>query len=213
MDEFLIRNKRFCMRGDPLKFIAFSGSPRKKGNSETLLAAIARGIELEGGSVELIRICDLHIGPCVGCGGCDKTGCCVIDDDMQNIYEKVVSARNIILASPIYFYALSSQMKMFIDRMQALWAKKQLLIAQGKWQIVSDKKGYFISVAATSGPKIFDGSKMCVQYAYDAMGFNYSGDFYVRGVDKRTDVLHNPEKLESAVDFGRSIAVPQTNTS
>nr|MBF0223254.1 flavodoxin family protein [Desulfobulbaceae bacterium] len=190
------------------EFIAFSGSPRKKGNSETLLAAVTQGIELEGGSVETVRICDLHIGPCIACGGCDKTGRCVIDDDMQNIYGKIVTAKNIILASPIYFYGLSAQMKMFVDRMQALWARKQLLAAQGKWLIEPDKKGYFISVAATHGPKIFDGSKMCVQYAYDAMGFNYSGELFVRGVDKRADSSSSPEKLERAVAFGRSIAVP-----
>ncbi len=187
-------------------FLAFSGSPRKKGNTETLLAAVARGIEGEGGSVEIVRICDLEIGPCIGCGGCEKTGRCVTDDDMQGIYDKVLAAKNIILASPIYFYALSSQTKMFVDRMQALWSRKQLLMAEDKWQIGPDKKGYFLSVAATSGPKIFDGSRMCIRYAYDAMGFHYCGEFLVRKVEKRTDLSNNPEKLEEAVAFGRSIA-------
>lgn len=189
-------------------FLAFSGSPRKKGNTETLLAAVAKGIEAGGGSVEIIRICDVNIGPCIGCGGCAKTGRCVIDDDMQMVYDKVLETYNILLASPIYFYALSSQMKMFVDRMQALWSRKQLLVAEKKWNIPADKRGYFLSVAATSGPKIFDGSKLCVQYAFDAMGFQYSGDFFVRGVDKRKDLQGNLEKLKDAEAFGQRIVSP-----
>ena len=65
---------------------------------------------------------------------------------------------------------------------------------------------YFLSVSATGGSKIFDGSKICVQYAYDAMGFNYSGDFYVRGVDGPKDLTKNPDKVEEAREFGRNIA-------
>jgi len=199
---------------DRTRFLAISGSPRKKGNTETLIAAVAAGIEQCGGQVEIIRIADLNTGPCIACGGCTKTGRCVIEDDMhlQGLYDKVLAAQNIILASPIYFYALSAQIKMFIDRMQAMWSRKQLLAAQGKWQVNPDKKGYFLSVAATSGPKIFDGSKMCVQYAYDAMGFNYSGEFFVRGVDKRSDLSHNQKKLEEAKAFGRSLVQSETKS-
>jgi multimeric flavodoxin WrbA len=200
------------MGADRARFLAISGSPRKKGNTETLLAAVAEGIEQNGGQVEIVRLCDLNIGPCIACGGCTKTGRCVVDDDMQGLYDKVLVVQNIILASPIYFYGPSAQIKMFIDRMQAMWSRKQLLAAQGKWQVSPDKKGYFLSVAATSGPKIFDGSRMCVQYAYDAMGFNYSGEFFVRGVDKPSDLSHNPEKLEEARAFGRSIVPVETKS-
>lgn len=193
------------MDTNSISFLAFSGSPRRKANTETLLEAVSNGIELEGGRVEIIRICDLDIAPCIGCGGCEKTGRCVIDDDMQGIYKKVLEANGILLASPIYFYALSAQMKIFIDRMQALWSRKQIMAAEGTWHVGEDKKGYFLSVAATRGPKIFDGSKMCVQYAYDAMGFNYSGEFFVRGVDKRKDLSGNAEKILEAENFGRSL--------
>ena len=196
----------------PASFLAFSGSPRKKGNSDTILAAVVKGIEQNKGKVESVRICDLDIGPCVACGGCDKTGHCVIDDDMQGIYDKVLAASSMLLVSPVYFYAVSGQMKIFIDRMQALWARKQILMSEGKWHVGSEKKGYFLSVAATGGPKIFDGSKMCIKYAYDAMGFNYSGEFFARGVDKRTDLLNTPKKLEEATAFGRGISQPQLKT-
>ena len=200
------------MNDDRTKFLVISGSPRKQGNTDTLIAAVASGIEQCGGQVEIVRIADLNVGPCIACGGCTKTGRCVIEDDMhvQGVYDKVLTTQNVILASPIYFYAISAQLKMFIDRMQAMWSRKQLLAAQGKWQVSPDKKGYFLSVAATRGPKIFDGSKMCVQYAYDAMGFNYSGEFFVRGVDKRSDLSRDSAKLEEATAFGRSIMPCET---
>lgn len=185
--------------------VAFSGSPRKGGNTETLLEAVLAGVAEAGGSFESIRLAALNISPCIGCGGCDKTGTCVVEDDMQGLYGKIIDARKIILASPIYFYALSAQMKAFIDRCQALWARKQLLVQEKKWKVEADRQGFFLSVAATSGPKIFDGAKICVQYAYDAMGFHYADDLLVRGKDRRGEMKQDSEVLQRAAIFGRQI--------
>ncbi len=190
-----------------MKVLALSGSPRKGGNSETLLASVINGVEEAGAEVVNIRLCDLDFNPCIGCGGCDKTGLCVVDDDMQGLYGQVLESDRIIISSPIYFYSVSAQTKSFIDRCQALWSRKQLLVAQKKWHIPVDRKGFFLSVSATRGPKIFDGAKLCVQYAYDAMGFHYGGDFLVRGVDHRGEMKKDLERLQEAEDFGRNIVL------
>jgi multimeric flavodoxin WrbA len=125
---------------------------------------------------------------------------------MQGLYDKVAKAQAIVLASPIYFYALSAQTKLFVDRLQALWSKKQLLMATQQWPSPLPKKGYLVAVAATLGPKVFVGAQLTAQYAFDAMGASYAGDFLVRGLDGRHDLQKMPAKLLEAEQFGREIA-------
>ncbi|MFH1217566.1 MAG: flavodoxin family protein [Pseudomonadota bacterium] len=188
-----------------MKVIAFNGSPRKKGNTEVLLTALARGVESAGGEMEIIRLADLAIAPCISCGGCDKTGICVVKDDMGLMYEKIDQARRIILASPIYFYGVTAQAKAFVDRTQALWSRKYLLKGKGEWREDPDRTGYFVSVAATKGEKIFDGAVLTAKYFYDAIGVPYGGELLVKGVDKRGDMAKALEKIKEAEEFGRKI--------
>lgn len=190
----------------PPNILALTGSPRKGGNTETLVAAIMAGAAQMGAECETVRLPDLKIGPCIGCGGCNKTGCCVILDDMQGLYEKLAAAQVICLASPIYFYGLSAQTKLFVDRLQALWSKKQLLMATKQWSTRPEKTGYLISLAATSGSKLFVGAELCAEYAFDAIGARYAGGFLVRGVDRRGELKIMSAKLQEAEQFGKMIA-------
>lgn len=189
-----------------MKVLALTGSPRKGGNTETLVAAIMGGATASGAHCETIRLPDLAIAPCIGCGGCTKTGRCVIQDDMQGLYDMVDAAHVVLLASPIYFYGLSAQTKGFVDRTQALWSRKQLLIAAKQWRLSPERKGYLVSVAATYGDKLFFGAQLCAQYAFDAMGFHYGGDFLVRGADQLGTMKKMADKLSEAEQFGRQIS-------
>ncbi len=185
--------------------LALNGSPRRGGNTELLLQEVADGARQAGGDIEIIRLSDLTMSPCIACGGCDRTGKCVIMDDMQGLYDKVQAAQQIIIASPIYFYALSAQTKIFIDRLQAMWSRKQLLRAAKRWHRDPLNRGYLISVAATSGLRIFEGAVLCVRYAYDALGFEYGGEFLARGFDGRGEIGKDDKKLRQAVQFGIKI--------
>ena len=184
--------------------LVFLGSPRKKGNSEVLTEALLEGVRGEGGMPEIIRLCDLKISPCISCGGCDKTGKCVVEDDMTPLYEKIISTDKIILASPIFFYGITAQAKAFIDRTQALWNRKRLLQRKGEWVDNPERKGFFISVAATRGSKIFTGAILTMKYGYDAMGMQYAGEFLVSGPDKCGDMAKNEIKLAEAKEAGRN---------
>jgi multimeric flavodoxin WrbA len=190
---------------EKIKVLAFTGSPRKGGNTETLVAAVMSGVTRAGGVAETVRLPALSIGPCIGCGGCQKTGRCVIEDDMQGLYDKILAARIIIIASPIYFYGLSAQTKLFVDRIQALWSRKQLLVAAHQWRLDPQRKGYLVSVAATGGEKVFVGAQLTAQYAFDAMGVGYGGDFLVRGVDQRGEMKKETEQLTAAEAFGYTL--------
>ena len=186
-----------------MKIVVLLGSPRKKGNSETLARLVVRPIEQDGGTVEYIRLNDLSLRPCQGCGGCDKTGSCVIKDDMSDIYSAVDDADRILLVSPVYFYGLSAQCKIFGDRMQARWARRYML--KDRFRQGEGRKGYLISSAATKGPKIFECSILTARYIFDAMDVEYGGEFVVKGVDKRKAVYEHPEELRLAEAFGKDI--------
>ena len=182
---------------------AFLGSPRKGGNSEVLLQAVLQGVAAAGGRPELIRLCDLDINPCISCGGCDETGVCVVEDDMTELYEKIMTARYVFLASPIFFYGITAQAKAFIDRTQALWNRHRLWREQGQTPDHTDRKGFFVSVAATRGARVFEGAVLTMQYGYDAMSIQYGGDILIRGVDKFGDMEKMARELKQAEETGR----------
>ena len=184
--------------------LVFLGSPRKGGNSEVLTEALLEGVRQAGGSPEVIRLCDLKISPCISCGGCDKTGECVVEDDMIPLYKKIISIDKAILSSPIFFYGITAQAKAFIDRTQALWNRKRLMQRKGEWADNPDRKGFFVSVAATKGNRIFEGAILTMKYGYDAMGMVYGGDFLATGPDKRGDMVKYEKILAEAREAGKN---------
>ncbi|MDK9708140.1 MAG: flavodoxin family protein [Desulforhopalus sp.] len=185
-----------------MKLLVLLGSPRK-GNSETLARTVAGAIEAGGGTVEYKRLNELSIRPCQACGGCEKTGSCVIKDDMTEIYQAADEADRILLVSPVYFYALSAQAKICGDRFQARWSRKYLL--KERFRQGEGRKGYLLSTSATKGPKIFDCSILTARYIFDAMDVQYGGEFLVKGVDTRKAVLGLPDEIAKAEQFGRDM--------
>ncbi len=104
------------------KVLILEGSPRPKGNSAILSDEFARGAEEAGCTVEKVRISGKKIAGCLGCNACYRNGgACVQKDDMAEVREKMLAADVIVLASPIYFYSMTAQMKSVIDRTYAFY--------------------------------------------------------------------------------------------
>ena len=104
------------------KVLILEGSPRRNGNSAILSKEFARGAEEAGCSVESVQIAHKKISGCLGCNACYRNGgACVQKDDMAEIREKMLAADVIVLASPIYFYSMTAQMKAVIDRTYAFY--------------------------------------------------------------------------------------------
>ena len=103
-----------------MKILAISGSPRKQGNTEILLNEALKGASTEGAEVELYSVSGKTINPCDACFSCRKTGECHIDDDMQDLYKKLLEADGIIFGTPVYLYAMAAQTKAIMDRTFAL---------------------------------------------------------------------------------------------
>ncbi len=96
--------------------LILSSSPRKGGNSQTLCEQFAQGAREAGHTVEMISLREKSIHCCTGCLACLQTGACVQKDDTAEILDKMLAADVIVLATPVYFYSMSAQMKMLIDR-------------------------------------------------------------------------------------------------
>lgn len=187
-----------------MKILVILGSPRKNGNSETVARLVSDQLQQNlGASVDVIRLARHKIAPCIACGGCTKTGLCVIEDDMGELYPVIDTADIILLASPTYFYGLSAQAKAFIDRIQARWSRKYLLDIRMREQ--DRRRGYLICTAATQGKRLFDGSILVAKSFFDAIDVGYGGELLVRGVDEKGAVQARPGELQRAGDFARQI--------
>ncbi len=99
-----------------MKILGLSCSPRKDGNTVTLLTQALEGARTEGADVELFSVSGKDIKPCDACRACNKTGECIVKDDMQPLYGKLLEADGIIFGTPVYFYGMTAQAKAIIDR-------------------------------------------------------------------------------------------------
>ncbi len=186
-----------------MRVLGIMGSPRIKGNTDLLLDEALRGAQSQGAEVEKIIVDKLNIAPCREYYGCVKDGNCVIRDDMDGIYPKLLDADRVIVASPMFFYGLTSQIKALIDRCQALCARKYIL---KQTPPDSGRKGAFIAVGATRGKQLFDGSVLTVKYFFQSIGIKYVDELLVRGVDKRGEIREHPTALSDAFELGRRLA-------
>ncbi len=113
--------------------LILKGSPRENGNSSVLAEQVAAGARAAGAQVETVWLHGLEIQPCTACEGCGGPDArCVIEDDMQSLYPKLAAAEAIVLASPVYWFTMSSQLKRCIDRWFAFQATD--------WQELRGKK-------------------------------------------------------------------------
>lgn len=118
------------------KVLVLSSSPRKGGNSDTLCDQFIKGAQESGNDVEKIYLRNKRINYCTGCGTCNLQKPCPQKDDAAEVVEKMIVADVIVMATPVYFYTMSAQMKTLIDRCCARYLE------------IKDKEFYFIIAAA-----------------------------------------------------------------
>ena len=189
-----------------MKVLGIMGSPRKQSNTDLLLDKALEGAAQAGAETEKVLVSKLKISPCLEIYACVKDGNCPIKDDMLPLYDKLVEADHVILASPIFFYSITAQAKALVDRSQALWARKHVL---GMYKDDKrERRGAFISVGATRGEKLFEGAVLTVKYFFDAINVKYAGDVLVRGVDDKGQITEHPSALQHAFRLGQQLVLP-----
>ena len=186
-----------------MKVLGIWGSPRRGGNSEMLLDAFLQGAAQGGAVVEKVSLRELKISPCLEIYHCFKDGTCPIKDDMLPLYEKLLEADVVALASPIFFYSLSAQAKAMIDRTQALWSRRYHLKKDFPG---GDRQGVLLCTGATKGRLLFVGARLVAKYFFDAINVSYAGEILVRGVDEKGAIQTQPEVLTAATNLGQRLA-------
>lgn len=170
--------------------LGLQGSPRKKGNTDTFLATFLDKAAQVGASVKTIHAARSGIVPCKGCGYCEKHGTCVIVDDAmsKDIYGLIRRADLVVAASPVYFYGISAQLKILIDRCQTLWSRKY--VYKLKDPLAATRKGLLFSVAASRGRQLFEGTLLTAKYFFDAIDAHMVESLTYRGIESKGAIAH-----------------------
>jgi multimeric flavodoxin WrbA len=176
------------------KVLVLSASPRKSGNSDLLCDQFMRGAQEAGNAVEKIFLRDRVISYCTGCGTCQENGGkCVQTDDMADVLGKMIASEVIVMATPVYFYAMNAQMKTLIDRTCSRYTE------------IRDKDFYFIVAAA-------DTSKEAMERPLDGLraflsclsGANEKGVVYGTGAWKIGDIKKS-KAMSQAFAMGKTV--------
>jgi multimeric flavodoxin WrbA len=189
-----------------LRVLGLAGSPRPNGNTTRLLDAFLAGAADGGAQTELARLADLRIAPCRACETCYEAGDCCIVDDAQTLYGKLLTSDVIVLATPIYFYGVTTHAKLLIDRCQALWARQAKLHRPPP---KTRARGVLLSAAASGGARLFDGAILTVRYWMDTFYADLAACRLYRHFDETEDAARHPTALSDVRALGARMAEEQ----
>ncbi|MDO4345601.1 MAG: flavodoxin family protein [Eubacteriales bacterium] len=176
------------------KVLIISSSPRKKGNSETLAAAFAKGAQEAGNQVETVYLREKQYGFCKGCFACLKLGHCVLRDDAVEIAAKMHDADVLVFATPVYYYSVSGQLKTMLDRANPLYGTDYAFT-----------KVYLLATAAEDEPETVEGTVKAVQGWVDCFERCELVDtVFAGGVNEAGEIAGHPA-LERAYQVGNEI--------
>jgi multimeric flavodoxin WrbA len=190
-----------------MKVVAFLGSPREGGNTELLLKEALKGIQESGFNAHVFALNTMSIMPCQNCGGCDETGICIYEDGMGQIYDAIRKCDRIVLASPIFFSALSAQTKMMIDRCQAFWCEKYLLkkpIPAGMYS----RKGLLLMVGGMKkeiGMQGMECAERSAKAFFRTVNVPEHKTLSYTGVDAKGEIVKHPTALKDAYEAGKKL--------
>ncbi len=182
------------------KIVIVFGSPRKEGNSTTLAKQVAAGAQANGAKVETFYLHDMDISPCTACNTCQKdtSADCAIDDTMRSLYPKLRSADALVISSPIYWFTVSAQTKLFMDRCYALGGPDGNAL-----------RGKQIGILLTyAGPDSFSSGAVNALRTFQD-GFKYieseiAGMLYGSAC-KAGEIRNNKELMQKAYELGKKL--------
>jgi len=193
-----------------LKVLGISTSPRIKGNSDLLLREALAGAASAGAQIEYLRIADLNISPCVECNCCYSTGRCRVQDDYQQVLQKMLDADRLIFATPVFFATVCAQAKILIDRGQCLWANKYVLKKPLFENGPRDRRALVIAVGGSKSKKQFDSIRLTLKSYFDALDMKYVANLFVNKVDVRGAIRKHPSALQESFRLGKDLVAIET---
>ena len=183
------------------KICILNGSPRPNGNTKALIAQFRKGAEAAGNEVTCFDLQKMNIHGCLGCckGGMDAASPCVQKDDMEQIYPAYQEADVVVLASPMYYWGISGQLKCAFDRLFA--------VAELTPDYENPKKDCILLMAAEGDTQDnFAPVRAFYEGLTSHLGWNNLGILYAGGNMEAGEILSKPEQLEAAEAMGRAIS-------
>ena len=185
------------------KVIGLLGSPLSDGNTAKLLDRALKGAEDAGCSVEKIEVATLDLQACMEMMFCKDHDTCIMDDDMQQIYQKFKDMDGLIIATPVMTMGIPGKLKSLMDRFQVFFMakfmrKKSLISKERK----AGRKGLFICISGMKIPEVFVGAKLTVQAFFDIIDVQYTGELLISDMDTIRDVTTHIDLLEAAYQKG-----------
>lgn len=187
----------------PVRVLCIAGSPRRNGNSEQLLDALALGVTEAGGQPVRLRAVDAGVSPCRGCNVCSKTGHCVISEDgMAAVYAELDAADAIAVATPVFFATVPATLKALFDRCQPYWVRRYVL---GEPRPAEKRPGAILVVGGGGDPFGTACAVTATRSVYAVLDVSVEEVLEVVGPDAASDIASRPEALERARAIGRGL--------
>jgi multimeric flavodoxin WrbA len=179
--------------------IAFLGSPRPNGNTDTLAKGVLDGARAAGVEPTCVALRGLEIQPCTACDRCWKNGRpCIFTDDMAPLYGEIARSDILLFATPVYWYGPTTIMKAFLDRLVAFNRPQGKPLIQGKSAIL-------VSAYEEEGPEAVEPMLRMFELSFRYLGLRWIDRLVVDGVGPKGAVLSKPDILERAIRIGRSL--------
>jgi len=186
-----------------IRVLGIAGSPRRGGNTETLLDRFLAGAESAGARVGKVVVSRLQVEGCRACNGCWEDGRCVIQDDFLWLCDRLIDADVIALAAPLYFWGLPAQVKALVDRSQCQWVRKFVVKAPLPPTSAGHRRRRGVFICAAGEPQAyFDGVVHTVRGFFGVYEADYWAGLLHGGVDAKGDILQHPAALQEAFDLG-----------
>lgn len=183
-----------------MNIVGFVGSPRRDGNTDTLVQQVLDGASEKGANVRKFYINEMEFIGCQGCGHCKSHDKCKIDDDMQKMLDAIVESDGIVFGSPIYFGQFTGQARMFIDRLYSLINPDfSPRINSGKKVVLVGSQGY---PDKTQYRPVFEEFSGIINQLF---GMEVKNIIIGAGYTELGDVANNVELMNDAMATGKNV--------
>jgi len=200
----------FSKQSSKKKILGLAGSPRKQGNTDTLLTTLLDTAYKEGAETEKIYLIDQHIQPCLMCEKCHENGRkpCFQKDDFHFIAEKMVAADAIVIASPVYWITVISSVKLILDRAYSLINQSLAVSLTTCNSILNGKTGAIIVCGNSKDTQTY-GEPLAntINHFYRWMGIQLAGKIVASAGFVKGEVADNENVMNQAIELGKKLAV------
>ena len=190
-----------------MKIIGLIGSYRKNGNTDTAVRKVLEGAMDQGAEVEAIYLKDYEIKDCNGCEGCKKTFECVIQDDMQKIYPKIMEADGVVIGSPTYFYNVTGIIKNMMDRFYCYetFDEEDRSVWMGIHEAMGTKYATVVAVCEQEDPEDLGYTAVTMTKTMQAIGYRVVDELKIYHVYNKNELSLDTDQLIKLEKAGKKL--------